>query len=50
MRFVPLIVGLLASLNLAMLVASPSALTAGFFAVTAVCFIVTLATYLRWGD
>jgi hypothetical protein len=50
MRFVPLIIGLLASLNLAMLVASPSALTAGFFAVTVVCFIVTLVNHVRWGD
>jgi hypothetical protein len=50
MRFVPIIVGLLASLNLALLVAFPNALNAGLFAVTAVCFIVTLASFLRWGD
>ncbi len=50
MFFATLIVGLLASLNLAMLVWSPSAFTAGFFAVTVVCFIITLANYIRWGD
>jgi hypothetical protein len=49
MIFAPIITGLLASLNLALLVAYPSAQNAGLFAVTVVCFIVTLANHLRWG-
>jgi hypothetical protein len=50
MRFAPLIVGLLASLNLALLVADPTPVKAGSFAVTVVCFIITLVNHLKWGD